>query len=160
MNREEVFSYICRGNESAAEFLRLVTDVAHVWDDLIDRDVDVDPETIDRALLTSLVFLPNNEFYRQNFNLLHPVLLAAVNNWRVANDLEAGGMEDDLRIAFITRSSYIDLALQTAFIVGGFDWARTVGPTLRRFVHAEGWEAYQSNLNAEKVARERRTHGG
>lgn len=160
MDRAEIFSYICRGNESAAEFLRLVSDIAHDWDDLIDRDVDVEPDTIDRAFLSTLVFLPNNDFYRQNFNVLHPVLISAINNWRVANELEAGGQEDDLRIAFISRSSYIDLALQTAFIVGGFDWVRTVGPMLRRFVHAEGWDAYQSNLIAEKAARERRTHGG
>ncbi len=159
MSKEQLIQVVCKGDASAAEFLFAITDVAHVWDDLIDQDRDVRPEEINRAFMNALVGLPRNAFYARHFDLLHPVLISAVNNWQVANQLEQAGSSDDLHIAFITRSSYVDLVTQVAFILGGPEWVRSVGPEIRRFAHAEGWEKYVSNLDAEHAARKRRTQG-
>lgn len=154
MNRQDLFSTVTRGNEHATNFLMDMVGVLHVWDDLIDRDKPVPPEAVNAAFETMLVSIPNNPFYRQNFSALNPVLVCAINNWHVANILEQGECEEDLRIAFISRSSYIDLITQVAYIVGGGDWVREIGPHIRRFAHSEGWDGYQRNLKAEKSARE------
>lgn len=153
MTRAELFEWITRGDAAAAEFLEVVTQIAHAWDDIVDRDKPFDAEAVHRAFFSALVVLPRNTFYTTHFGLLNPVLISAINNWRVANELEAGEDEDSLRIAFISRSSYCDLVTQTAFILGGTLWVREVGPAIRRFVHQEGWESYQTDLAAEKAAR-------
>lgn len=146
MTSDNFFLSVSRGDQSAAEFLSVVFDVAHVWDDLIDKDVDVADDAIDRAFFHALVTLPRNPFYAKHFDLLNPLLLAGMNNWHVANELEKSGTEEDLRIAFISRSGYIDLITQVAFLVGGSAWVREAGPAIRRFVHQEGWQAYLDSL--------------
>lgn len=159
MTKHDVLHSFTRGDPDATRFLTMVTDIAHVWDDLIDLDVPVDPQAVHNAFFDALVVLPRNPFYARHFEMLNPILIAAINNWRVANTLEAGDDEADHRIAFISRSSYIDLITQVAFLIGGHEWVREVGPAIRRFVHAEGWEQYQANLKAEKAARAARTQG-
>lgn len=153
MTKIEMLQMFTRGNASATEFLVMITDIAHVYDDLIDRDVPALPEDIHRAFFNALVVLPKNQFYAQHFNLLHPLLLSAINNWRVANLLEDSEDEDALRIAFISRSSYVDIITQTAFIIGGMAWVEEIGPVIRRFVHEEGWHNYRDSLDREKAAR-------
>lgn len=152
MTQDEFFLTVSRGNVAAAQFLRTMFDIAHVWDDLIDRDVGVTPERIDAAFFNALVLLPRNEFYRQHFDLLNPLVISGIHNWYVANQLERTGDESDLRIAFVSRSGYIDLITQVAFLVGGGAWVAEIGPTIRRRVHEEGWEAYLKYLEAERQA--------
>lgn len=156
MTRDELLLTVAKGDHGAADFLATVHDIAHVWDDLIDRDVDVSPECIHQAFFSALVRLPRNAFYMRNFEALNAILVSAINNWQVANELERGGSTDDLHISYITRSAYTDLILMVAHLVGGQGWVREIGPTVRRFVHGEGWEGYLSNLQHERAAREQR----
>jgi hypothetical protein len=154
-----MFATVCRGNRSAEDFLALICDIAHTWDDLIDKDVTVDDPTINDVFYSAMVMLPRNEFYRANFDLLHPLVISAIDNWKVANILEATDDAGDKRIAFISRSSYVNVALQVAHLIGGPVWAAEIGPELRRFVHGEGWDAYLASLEAEKAARAQRSQG-
>jgi CO dehydrogenase/acetyl-CoA synthase gamma subunit (corrinoid Fe-S protein) len=146
MTSDQIFLTVSKGDRSAAEFLSMIFHTAHVWDDLIDKDTVVSDQSINSAFLCTLVHLPRNAFYRQNFELLNPVIVTAIHNWMVANKLEATEAEEDLRIAFISRSGYVDVINQVAFIVGGTDWVADVGPVVRRFVHQEGWDAYLDSL--------------
>ena len=155
MNRDELFLTVSKGNQEAANFLTVMVSVLHVWDDLIDKDKPVAPQTITNTFIAALVALPRNPFYGRHFDVLNPVLMSAINNWLVANELEFGDDEDDKRIAFISRSSYVDLITTVAFIVGGLDWVKEIGPSIRRFAHSEGWEGYLVNLQAERDARAR-----
>jgi hypothetical protein len=154
MDRDQLFLTVSKNDQSAADFLNMMFQIAHVWDDLIDKDVETAAVDIHNAFLCALVYLPRNAFYRQHFDMLHPITVAAVNNWLTANELERSEDENDRRIAYISRSGYIDLINQVAFIVGGVQWATQVGPVVRRFVHQEGWDAYCESLNKEKAARE------
>lgn len=156
MTKDELIQTVCRGDASASEFLHTVTQIAHVWDDLIDQDQPILADQIHQAFVQALVTLPLNAFYRRHFDMLHPVLVSSISNWLVANELERDGSMDDLRIAFISRSSYVDLVTQVAFLVGGFPWVRSVGPEIRRFAHEEGWDVYLENLETERAARKQR----
>ena len=159
MKREDLFNTVCMGDRDAARFLLTIVGVLHTWDDLIDLDHDVTPAEINAAFFAALVELPRNRFYAENFGILNPVLLSAINNWHVANLLESTDSEADKRIAFISRSSYIDLITTVAFLIGGDEWVREVGPEIRRFAHSEGWEGYLANLKAEQAARSARAGG-
>lgn len=156
MTKDELIQTVCREDASASEFLHTVTQIAHVWDDLIDQDQPILADQIHQAFVQALVALPLNAFYRRHFDMLHPVLVSSISNWLVANELERAGSMDDLRIAFISRSSYVDLVTQVAFLVGGFPWVRSVGPEIRRFAHEEGWDVYLENLETERAARKQR----
>ena len=101
-----------------------------------------------------LVDLPRNQFYSDNFYLLNPILMVAIQNWHAANKLERNGGDDDKRIAFILRSSYVDLITQSALITGGAAWADTITPEIRRFAHQEGYPGYLESLRVETEARE------
>lgn len=153
MTRDQLFMTVSKGNQAAAQFLSTVVSVLHTWDDLIDRDKPVSPEEINAAFVSALIDLPRNQFYVRHFDLLNPLLLSAINNWMVANQLESTLDMEDKRIAFISRSSYVDLITQVAFLLGGADWVNEIGPQIRRFTHSEGWEGYLKNLDIEREAR-------
>lgn len=139
------------GNESAAHFLDLITNILHLWDDLQDKDKPITAEDINLAFWNALIELPRNAFYRQNFAELNPILAVAIQNWHAANEMEATESADDKQIAFIVRSSYVDLVIQSARICGGYEWARKVTTEIRRFWHGETFAGYLKNLAIEKA---------
>jgi hypothetical protein len=53
------------GNQDALNMYRMFVDLAHIWDDLVDKDKPVSADEINQAFLTCLVYLPANPFYRQ-----------------------------------------------------------------------------------------------
>ena len=142
-----------KGNRDAADFLATIVAVLHFWDDLIDKDQQLTDKDINDAFWKALIVLPRNNFYREHFHLLNPLLMAAIHNWSAATKLEREGDSGDKHIAFILRSSYVDLITQSALLVGGPEWAEEVTPTIRRFTHSEGYEGYLKNLAEEESRR-------
>ncbi|PWY49200.1 hypothetical protein DK459_11795 [Achromobacter sp. RW408] len=140
-----------RGNASAVDFLRTAFDVAHFWDDLVDRDRILSDADINRAMFQALVVLPRNAFYQANFASLNAVLANAATNWTIATDLERAGGVAGKRTAYVLRASYVDLVTHCALLLGGMEWARAVGVELRQL--AEPYPEYLTNLEAEKAAR-------
>ena len=135
-------------DRDALAFLRMASEIAHVWDDLRDRDRDVPRETLDRVFWLALIELPANPFFRANESVLRPVLAQSILNWQIANTLESN--DERLEIAYIIRSSYIDLAVMSALIVGGPEHAAKVGVSLRMWNHAETPQEYLANLKKER----------
>jgi hypothetical protein len=144
-----------KDDPDALAFLREMGFVLHWLDDLLDKDCPVDDQTNYTGIWLTLVSLPNNVFYRTHEALLRPILTSAILNWRIANALERQDTppDDDLQIAFIIRSTYVDLAVMSAAIIGGPAWAVECGVDLRRWAHEEGFGQYLTALQAEKQAR-------
>ena len=153
VNGFEDFLPMVQGDTSAAAFLAQMVQILHLWDDLVDRDAPISDETVHRGFYAALVLLPQNEFYKEHFDHLNPILVNAITNWRIANLMERHGDEYQHRIAYILRSSYVDLVTQCALLVGGPDYASEVGYAIRMHAHKETWEGYQRNLAAEFAAR-------
>lgn len=151
--RFDVLLKLMRGDEAAARFLATMYSVAHVWDDLIDGDQTVSPDEINQTFCDLLVVLPRNSFYTRHFDYLNPILSNAITNWRIATSLERDGNEYEKQIAFILRSSYVDLVTQCALLIGGAEYAVTAGKQARILIHGEGWDGYLENLAAEEAAR-------
>ena len=142
-----------KGHQGAIQFLDLITDIAHTWDDLHDKDKAVSDGQVDQAFWNALVELPRNQFYQQNFVALNATVSLAIQNWCASNELEDTLSDDDKEISFITRSGYVDLVILCAVIIGGYDWGREITPALRRYCHSEGLAGYKANLTKEKEAR-------
>jgi hypothetical protein len=144
-----------RGNVSAVQFLELITNILHLWDDLHDKDKPIADRDVDRGFWNALIELPRNSFYCQNFAALNTTLTLAIQNWHAANVMEDSDSETDKEIAFIVRSSYVDLVILCALIVGGYEWSREITPEIRRLWHNETLAGYKANLAQEKLERSR-----
>lgn len=144
-----------QNDEHALAFLRDMAQVMHLFDDLVDRDRYVADGEIVEALWKALVTLPGNPFYRAHEEVMRPIVMNAIINWRIATHIERQEKhtETGLQAAFILRSSYIDMVTTAALIIGGPEWAVHVGPGLREWAHSEGFDTYLQNLAREKAAR-------
>jgi hypothetical protein len=139
----EFIGKCCKGNADAAAFLVTITEAAHFFDDLYDKDVTINRHDLYEALWKTMIVLPRNEFYRKFFWELQPLVTNAVVNWQVANAMEEFPVgEVDFRVAFVIRSSYADLIQQVALLCGGPEWAVQVGVEVRRECHSEPWQDY------------------
>jgi len=138
-----------RGNKQAFDFLTTMFGVLHFWDDLIDRERELEPAEVNRSMWDALVTLPENPFYFQNFHAISPVLKVAIFNWHAANAMEKTSDDLDKQIAFVLRSTYVDLVSVCAYIVGGRDWATEVALEARRETSQEGFPAYLDALTKE-----------
>jgi hypothetical protein len=150
----EAVRLVCKGHPDAIRFLEDITEILHLWDDLVDRDKAVSDSTINKAFWKALIDLPRNAFYAANFQTLNALLVAAIVNWEVATQMERRpDGKDDLHIAYILRSSYIDLVLGVAVILGGREHAIEMMLPARRMWHDEGYMGYCTALELEEKAR-------
>lgn len=152
------FEEFLKGDAEAVQFVVLVFRAAHVWDDLIDKDKTVTDDEIHSVFWDLLVSLPASRFYQANLTLLNSTLVNAIVNWHTANKLEREGDDKDKSIAFILRSAYIDVLSASALIVGGLDWAKEIGPAIRRWAHVETFTQYLDNFAKECEVRDAGQH--
>jgi len=155
IDRERLLRWL-KNDKDAVDYVELVCAAAHFWDDLIDRDQDLSDDEINKAFFQMLVRLPRNPFYRKHFDHLNSILLNAVSNWQVATKLERDGGDYETSIAFVLRSSYVDLVTQSALLIAGQQWACKVGEEARRLTHGETYQGYLRALEDEKKARDAR----
>lgn len=149
---EQAFSFALKGHAGATAFISMVCNALHIWDDIKDGDKPLTIKHTDDMMYLALVALPRSTFYQENFALLNPILEVAILNWHAANAMEATDSLDDKRIAFIIRSDYCNLLIACARIVGGYEWAMQITPTIRRFWHDEGFDGYLKNLTTQAEA--------
>lgn len=148
----EEFTAVACGNKAAGLFLFQLVFVLHFFDDCVDRDKDRSRADIYTTLWLAMVEIPSNPFYQEYFTTLNSDLQTAITNWKLANEMEDLGPEDrnDLRIAFIARSAYVNLILKVAQLCGGIEWVDAIAGDVRRFAHGEGYETYLESLKAER----------
>ena len=125
-----------KGDRAASRLCMDLLDVAHVWDDLIDKDREPSPDEIDGAFRALLIDVPGNEFYRVNSHILLPVLNSIHLQWRAANVLARDKHPGDEAKALMLKASIYQLFQTVACIVGGAAWAIETGPEVWR-VYAE-----------------------
>lgn len=99
--------------QDAARFLLILWDFIQMVDDKVDGDT---PEHADRVAWDMLVGLPCNPFYRQNMDILSPVLALQINKWRVCNAREKAGKADAK--SYMWRAGYYDIILAVAQLCG------------------------------------------
>lgn len=90
-------------NDHALQMYRLLIDLAHTWDDLIDKDKDVSERDINRAFLTCLFQLQMNPVYRQIQDAILPMWLTVVTAYEAANQWEKTGDPHGLEIGHTLR---------------------------------------------------------
>jgi len=151
---DDPINEIAKKDKDAAEFLSTIVNVSAVWDDLCDRDVKVENKDISRAFESILIGLPTNKFYMSNISSLHPLMMVAIGNWKLATEIERQEAQEAYEYSFVIRSSYADIFMMTAWIIYGEEYAIEFASRVRAFVHDEGLGHYQKSLVIEKLRRE------
>jgi hypothetical protein len=141
------------GHSSAISFVETIVVVLHFWDDLIDKDRVLPDEEVNHAMWLALIELPRNDFYRRNFAELNPILRQAILNWHLATQVEREGSDDERTMAFVLRSSYVDLISATLTLCLGVQTALPYIRKLRQHTHSETLEGYLQALKVEEESR-------
>lgn len=148
-----LLTWATQGNTDAVAFLLAITDAAHAWDDVVDADHALDRRALDGAFTALVLTLPSNGFYRTHRDRLDPIIQQAAINWQVATELEREPCGAHLHVAYILRSTYIDLVSHAALIVGGPAWALTVCRQVRLLNQDETFSDYLTSLATEASER-------
>ena len=130
----------------AVDFLLQFGDAAELFDDLIDRDKQIEDAHIIRVLFSTWTELPVNPFFEKFKHQLIPVMVTGINAWLDANILEKGSKNDQV-FAYVLRDWYAELVALVIYLVRGRDYMRQVSVEVRRFfTHHETLEQYREKL--------------
>ena len=86
-----------------------------------------------------------NKYYRDFQSEIQPLMAVSMQEWMVANQLEAGNRRD---IAYTLRCSIVSLIHQAAEICGGYEWALQVGEEIRLKTQTQTLDEYSAELDA------------
>lgn len=138
------------GNEDALNMYRMFVNLAHAWDDLIDKDRPLDEAKINQAFLTALVYLPANPFYRSIQDAVLPMWLMVVSAYETANTFERTKDEHGLEIGHTLRYAAGHIVAYAVTVCVGPEKAKEYLPEMWKSVVAERLEHYRKEkLNAD-----------
>ena len=126
-----------RGDSDAIDLVNIFINISQTWDDLYDGDRCVSQTSVNHMMVSALVHLPRNRFYRRHFPDLQPVIEHCLHNWLDANWLEADGNVRDLQVSYILRSVTTDLIIHVAYLVGGSAWRMQAANDIRTKIYRD-----------------------
>lgn len=130
------------GNHAAVACLVTLSSITETWDDIVDEG-EADTGKVNEAFVNALFTIQRNPFYAQHRDYLEPVLMAGINAWQDANDLQAWEGDKWRMLAFFTRNVVAELAPAIAFCVGGYQHMRNVSLEMRRFMNHESYSEWE-----------------
>ena len=121
------FMKASNGNESAANFLRLLYHSFYTWDHIVDDEDSFTKKQVNVAFESLAIGIPENPFYQKHAGMLHPMMLNAIIQWHSSNQLKEEGIEEHcdqkLLAAYIIRDCTFMVASTVAYITGGLEYA-------------------------------------
>lgn len=138
------------GNQDALNMYRAFVDLAHIWDDLVDRDVPVAQDKINQAFLTCLVYLPANPFYRSIQDQILPMWLVVVSAYETANTFEREKDAHGIEIAHGLRYAAGNILAYAVHVCLGPEKAKAVLPEMWKSIFYERFDDYRKeHLDAD-----------
>ena len=131
------------GNEDALRFYRMLVDLAHAWDDVVDGDRKVPEIEINNAFLIALVYLPANRFYQSIQYQVLPMWLTVVSAYEAANKFEREKDAHGVEIAHTLRYAAGNIVAYAIHACVGPDKAREYIPEMWKAVVFERYEEYR-----------------
>lgn len=134
------------GNQDALNMYHMFVDLAHVWDDLVDKDKPVTEDAINNAFLICLLYLPANPFYQQIQAAVMPMWLTVVSAYQTANKFEQDKDEHGLEIAHTLRYAAGNIIAYAVHVCVGPEKAKEVLPEMWKTVVAERYADYKAEV--------------
>jgi len=138
------------GNQDALNMFRMFVDLAHTWDDLVDKDKEVVEHEINNAFAIALVYLPSNPFYRTIQPQVLPMWLSVIYAYQTANAFEKTKDEHGLEIAHTLRYAAGNIMAYAVHVCVGPEKAGEYLPEMWKAIVVERFEDYRKeHLNAD-----------
>lgn len=131
------------GNQDALNMYRMFVDLAHLWDDLVDKDKDVSQAEINNAFLICLVYLQANPFYLKIQTQVMPMWITVVSAYETANKFEKDKDEHGLEIAHNLRYAAGHIVAYAVYVCVGPEKAREIMPDVWKSVVYERYDEYR-----------------
>lgn len=150
----EYLSFFLKDNKAALKLALDIIYVGHLWDDLLDQDVERDREDINEAFMKAFRSIPNNIFY-QTLPLiaqqqLNGLIVSAAMQYRDSTQLELGDNNDRF-MAFLIRNSVLPIIHYLMLLVGGEDWVDQHGVLFwRTFGLKDQYVEYTAEVDGEE----------
>lgn len=130
------------GNVHAADFLREMSEIARLADDIVDEEANRQ-RNVSWLLSRCLVALPGNPFFAANAVRLGPLISTIIVKWRLSDEYRLS--EDPLKHVhgFVMREAVGDLVTATASIIGGDEFAKGIAADFFQTCHAGSIETVQ-----------------
>lgn len=136
------------GNKDALNMWEAFTFLAHVWDDLVDKDKEVSEADINNAFLTCLVYLPANPFYQSIQTAILPMWLVVVSAYQTANYFERNKDEHGVEISHTLRYAAGNIMAYAVHVCVGAEKAKEFLPEMWKTIVAERYDDYKSEVLA------------
>ncbi len=147
MNKEGKLEWF-GGNQDALNMFRMFVDLAHIWDDLVDKDKEATEEAINNAFLICLVYLPLNPFYQIIQRDVMPMWISVVSAYRTANEYEKQKDEHGIEIAHGLRYASGNIIAYAVHVCVGPDKAAEYMPEVWKAMMVERFAEYrEEHLN-------------
>jgi hypothetical protein len=131
------------GNEEALAMYQMFADLAHAWDDLIDRDKEVSEQAINNAFMICLVYLPMNKFYQAIQYAILPMWISVVSAYQTANHYEKTKDEHGIEIAHGLRYAVGNIIAYAVHVCVGPEKAAEIMPEVWKHIMIERYDDYR-----------------
>lgn len=142
MNQEGKLEWF-GGNEHALQMFRMFGDLAHIWDDLVDKDNNRTEEEINHAFAIALVYLPANPFYKSIQEQIMPMWLTVISAYQVANHFQKEKDEHGIEIAHGLRYAAGNIIAYAVHVCVGPVKAQEYLPEIWKTVMPERFNDYR-----------------
>jgi hypothetical protein len=142
MNKEGKLEWF-GGNQDALNMFRMGVDLAHIWDDLVDKDKEVSEDAINHAFAIALVYLPANPFYQSIQQQVLPMWLSIIHAFQTANAFEKAKDPHGLEIAHSLRYAAGNLMAYVVHVCVGPEKAKEYLPEMWKAIVVERFDDYR-----------------
>ncbi len=148
---KELNYFFCE-NKQALDFALQIVYIFHLWDDLHDGDKFRTVPDVDIGFEAALIYITNNPFYLEHIHELQPLIANTILQWHIANNLEISQNQHEQEMAWMNRAAVVqNLFLHCAYLTGGWDWAKKVGPDIQK-LYQEKLQDFLNEMNGGKNA--------
>lgn len=131
------------GNEEALAMYQMFVDLAHTWDDLIDKDKEVSENAINNAFSICLIYLPMNRFYQAIQYAVLPMWISVVSAYQTANHYEKTKDEHGIEIAHGLRYAVGNIIAYAVHVCVGPEKAAELMPEVWKHIMIERYDNYR-----------------
>lgn len=136
------------GNKDAVNMFNMFVDLAHTWDDLVDKNVDVPEDHINNAFLIALVYLQANSFYKSIEEEIRPMWMSVILAYDTANKYEQNKDEHGIEIAHGLRYAAGHIVAYAVQKCVGVKKAKEFLPEIWKVMMCERFDEYrEEHLN-------------
>ena len=124
-SRSIIESYL-KNDQWATKFCMDLIYIAHLWDDLVDKDKERTTYEISDAFRLAMCGLTANPFYVTNISQLHPLIMDVILKYDAVVKLEKSKDDHTQLIAFTLSNALLGVIAYCIFLVGGINYYREV----------------------------------